>query len=380
MLHNVKNPNADKILPLLQGDSYALFAQAVLNGNAKGTVYVDDIQNPTVAAILSHEEERCYLTLQSAGNDLKTWQTVLSETVLRDQFEENGAAMEMFLHPEADNSVHDIFRTMEAAWNPAYLFSWNNDRSLEPPSAIPDGFILQPVTQAFLNSKNIENLDLILDEWCERTDNVNGVRGFCLLKENTVASVCHIDFHNSDAVEIGIITDQNYRRQGLAVVVVSNTIQYFKEHGIRHIIWHAPADNKGSCAVAARSGLTIEREFGEYWMHYTHSCVLLLHAHHYFRSGKFREAAEYYRRALRAEKNEIKPFAGWHERIEVLSWILEYYNLLQDEDSLGSVLSELPAYNIRLSAQQIEAYEKNPDHDFITHTDTWQRWKNRSDT
>jgi len=158
MLHKVKNPNADKILPLLKGDSYALFAQAVLNGNAKGTVYVDDIQNPTVAAILSHEEERCYLTLKSAGNELKTWQKALSETVLRDQFEENGAAMEMFLHPEADESVHDIFRTMEAAWNPAYLFSWNNDRGLEPPSAIPDGFILQPVTQYFywrlLTNKN----------------------------------------------------------------------------------------------------------------------------------------------------------------------------------------------------------------------------------
>ncbi len=266
MLQRISNYNVPEILALLGDDDYALFARSVVEGRAAGRVYLDRAHQPTVAAIVSAEEERCYLTLRSAGLAIPEWQKTIRETIAREQDELNGAGIEYFLPPQADETVHAVFQGIFALWNPAFLYHAQTDSLPELPLAIPDGYTLQPITSMWLSGEGIKNKALITDEWEERTDHVDGVRGFCLLHKQKVVTVCHIDFRHQSAVEIGIITDEKFRRKGLAVVVVANTIHFFHQHGIKKIIWHAPQNNPGSCRVAEKSGLRIQREFGEYWL------------------------------------------------------------------------------------------------------------------
>ncbi len=375
MLKKVLKFRTETILPLLGDDSYALFAKAVLFGRAQGSVYLDDDRCPKVAAILSAEEERCYFTLRSCDGNAEAWATALTETVLRDQHEENGAHIEFFLSPEADGSVRALFDGMKACWNPAFLYSWHAGRIIDPPVTVPEGFFLQAITAEFLASEGIENLDLILDEWDERDDGVDGVRGFCLLSGSMVAAVCHVDFRCGDAVELGVITDPAFRRKGLAAAAAGNAIRYFIERGIKHVVWHAPVDYKGSCSTASRCGLTIERGFGEYLLHYKLGYRKLMLGYRDVRLGNLAGAASLYRQALKLEKDEAKPFAGAHERFEVASWILECYCALKDESALEDVLREFPLHGVLLTPERILVLEQEGDCRFLAQCEAWKSFK-----
>lgn len=321
MLQQVSNYNKDEVLDLLIHDDYALFARAVVEGRAAGRVYLDKAQQPTIAGIVSAEEERCYLTLSSAGLDIPRWQHTLHETVARDQYEINGAGMEYFLRPDADETVHAIFQALSAVWNPAFLYYARAENLPALPLVIPEGYRLQPITNDWLSDKNIKNKSLITAEWQSRTDHVDGVRGFCLLHRQRVATVCHIDFRHQSAVEIGIITDEKFRRRGLAVAVVANTIDFLRQHGIAEFIWHAPQNNTGSCRVAEKCGLRIKREFGEYWLHYKPGKQHLMLGYAALRAGNANQAVIYYEKALELEAHEKKPFDGHFSRRQVLGWI-----------------------------------------------------------
>lgn len=323
MLQQVSNYDVSAVLALLVNDDYALFARAVTEGRAAGRVYLDKAEQPTVAAIVSAEEERCYLTLRSAGLAIPDWQQTVRETLARDQDEINGAGIEYFLSPEADETVHAIFQGLSALWSPAFLYQAQADHLPELPLAIPAGYGLQPITNAWLSDQGIKNKALITDEWDERTDNVAGVRGFCLLHKQKVVTVCHIDFRHQSAVEIGIITDEKFRRKGLAVAVVANTIDFFRQQGITQFIWHAPQNNPGSCRVAEKCGLRIQREFGEYWLHYRPGNQNLTLGYVAFKAGKSNLAVAYYEKALELEAHEKKPFGGQFSRRQVSAWIKE---------------------------------------------------------
>lgn len=323
MLQRMSKYDRSEVLALLVNDDYALFARSVTEGRAAGRVYVDKAHHPMVAAIVSAEEERCYLTLRSAGLAIPDWQHTIRETLARDQYEINGAGIEYFLTPEADETVHAIFHGLSALWNPAFLYHAQADCLPELPLAIPGGYVLQPITNDWLSGQGIKNKALITDEWDERTDNVDGVRGFCLLHKQKVVTVCHIDFRHQSAVEIGIITDEKSRRKGLAVAVVANTIDFFRQHGITQFIWHAPQNNPGSCRVAEKSGLRIQREFGEYWLHYRPGNQSLMLGYAALRAGNTNQAVLYYEKALELEAHEKKPFGGQFSRQQVSAWIKE---------------------------------------------------------
>jgi hypothetical protein len=59
--------------------------------------------------------------------------------------------------------------------------------------------------------------------------------------------------------EIGVGTDRDFRRLGLARSVAAATVAECVRRGIRDIEWHTHASNKGSIAVARAIGL-IERD------------------------------------------------------------------------------------------------------------------------
>ncbi|MBN1296674.1 GNAT family N-acetyltransferase [bacterium] len=342
MLRLLSSWNPERIENLLPDDVYSLFARSVVNGTAKGRIYYDESVHPPVVAVVSSEEERCFFTLKTAGEDKNLWTEQFSATVLKDQYEENNASIECFLQKNADESVHAILKELLAVWVPAYLYYGNSDRLHgNLPVVIPDGFELIPVDHTFRAKKSLKNKKLVLDEWDQRQAGVNGVSGFCLVKDSTVASVCHIDFRHGDAIEIGVITDQRFKKRKLATAVAANTVHFFISNGINKILWHAPVDNIGSQKVAEAIGLCIDSEFGEYHAHYNAGYSLLMQGYRLFQKGKYRDAAQMYTQALEKDKTEEKAFAGIHTRQEVVSWIINCYALENDVPSIMHVIEDL---------------------------------------
>lgn len=375
MLTKLTKWDADGIDKILPDDSYTVFARAVIHNSAHGKVYLDESVTPHVVAIVSSEEERCYFSLCSVKNDIDYWINSFKETVLRDQNDENRSSLECFLPPNADTSVHTLFHALRASWSPAYLYSVTSaNTTLMTDRKAPGGYRIVPITEEFLAKKELQNKRLILNEWSIRKASVNGVRGFCALKGARIVAVCHIDFLCAEMLEIGVITESNHRRKGLSTTLASKAVEYFLSSGIKKIIWHAPADNKGSCKVAEASGLRVEREFGEYNVHYKAGYSLLIKGYGEVRKGNYKEAAGIYRQALAADKDEQKPFAGWHSRKEVISWIIGCYAGENDSVTLMKFLHEITQTNELTKKQIIAIVDSDEDCTFLRKSEEWKTY------
>lgn len=374
MLTRLTSWDTDGIEKILPEDSYSVFARAVIHNTANGRVYLDESVTPPVVAIVSSEEERCYFTLSSTKDDLDYWLNGFKETVLKDQFDESRSSLECFLSPNVDESVHTLFRKLHAAWSPAFLYSITHIKTRLSECNIPEGYRVVPITEELLAKKDIQNKRLILDEWSARKASVQGVRGFCALKGARIVAVCHIDFLCADMLEIGVITESNHRRKGLSTAVASKSVEYFLSSGIRKILWHAPTDNVGSCKVAEACGLCVEREFGEYNVHYKEGYSLLLQGYSNVRKGNYHEAADIYRQALAADKGEKQPFSGWHSRKEVLSWIIGCYAGENDIETLMKFLHEITEANELTKKHIIALVDIDEDCASLRKTEVWKQY------
>ena len=59
---------------------------------------------------------------------------------------------------------------------------------------------------------------------------------------------------SGDRCEIGIHTDERYRRQGFAALTAAAMVQYCLSDGMTHIGWHCHTHNQASAATAEKVG------------------------------------------------------------------------------------------------------------------------------
>lgn len=87
---------------------------------------------------------------------------------------------------------------------------------------------------------------------------IDDFAGFCLgayvRTDSKIVSWCLVDCIVDDTMEIGVTTDPEFRRQGLATIVVAATVERSMANGIRQIGWHCVDSNIGSYTVSERVG------------------------------------------------------------------------------------------------------------------------------
>jgi hypothetical protein len=60
---------------------------------------------------------------------------------------------------------------------------------------------------------------------------------------------------------MGVATDSDFRRQGLATIVIAAAVEHGLAKGFTHIGWHCFSSNTGSIAVAKKVGFAEAREY-----------------------------------------------------------------------------------------------------------------------
>jgi GNAT superfamily N-acetyltransferase len=122
--------------------------------------------------------------------------------------------------------------------------------------------------------------------------------GFCLLYGDQIASWCLTDCVLGNQCEIGIVTDRDYRRRGLATITVKAAIVHCIKHGFDQIGWHCLSSNAGSIAVAKRNSFVKERDY------FAYSSALPAENARDLPAAEYADWAEHYERF-------IKDDAGW---------------------------------------------------------------------
>jgi hypothetical protein len=91
--------------------------------------------------------------------------------------------------------------------------------------------------------------------------------GFCLLHENTIVSWCIADFVAGNDYEMGIHTDEDYRKRGFATLTVAAAVEHCLANGVENIGWHCWSSNVASAATAKKVGFeqTIEHPVYHAW-------------------------------------------------------------------------------------------------------------------
>lgn len=130
---------------------------------------------------------------------------------------------------------------------------------------MPEGFELRQLDAALFARTDLTNHQRIVD-WA--TANWGSVEqflahgfGFVLVHEQTIASWTLADCIIGERCEIGIHTDPNYRRRGLATIVVAANVAHALSHGLRMVGWQCSEDNLGSQGVAEKVGFRLTQQF-----------------------------------------------------------------------------------------------------------------------
>ena len=124
---------------------------------------------------------------------------------------------------------------------------------------MPEGYEMRRVDRAFFEDcRNLRHFEHV-HRWASSSfGSVDGLLasgfGFCLLAEGVIASHCIADCVAGDRAEMGIHTDEAFRRRGLATLTAATAVRHCLDHGVTEIGWRCHRVNRASAATARRIG------------------------------------------------------------------------------------------------------------------------------
>lgn len=258
-----------------------LSVEAVLANTVPGEVHVDDLDHPRVGLILTPEGhylvgdvacERVYPALRELI-PLRAYLTV--EPI------------------EWEEKLPQIWKNSAVRRHPRYHLHLDTLRLPDWRERIPDGFRIVQIDAPLLAQGELQNIGVIrdrVDGWGSQEHFLAQGFGFCALENHTIAANCIADCVVGEKCEVGIRTEMDYRRRGLAALLAAAAVEHCLSRGITTIGWHCTQTNAGSIAVAQKVGFVIDSEY------FSHSSFLPAENATDLTPAEYREWAAHYER------------------------------------------------------------------------------------
>lgn len=216
---------------------------SVINGLMPGEIFVDDMDQPTVALIKTSE---CNLI---AGSTNKVISQISKELDFWDPLTPDSEEWIEWIPTIHKNSLIRKYQRRH------YVLS--SEDFIECKTVLKEGFHLEKVDIHKLREMNYDNSEEILDwvdNWgSEDAFQSNGV-GYYIHNDEAIVSWSLSDCYSDHQIAIGIHTDERYRKNGFAKIVVSATVKQCFYQGYETIDWLCVDSNKGSIAIAESLG------------------------------------------------------------------------------------------------------------------------------
>ncbi|MTI47563.1 MAG: GNAT family N-acetyltransferase [Firmicutes bacterium] len=264
MIYELDRTNYFKVENLLTGDLINIEIAGVIQGFNPGWIFVDDINSPKTAMVWSKAIEGFYFIGDENNKEFNDCiDTYIDNEIVRrarvlglDSFEFSGTSSKW------DNTIEEIFKNRNL--NKSKQLTYKNkkiDGKLADDIKLQDEYKLNRVTKALFNSE-ISNLsfleNMILDWWSSVDDFLNYGVGYCIIVENKIISCCITSCVTDYALGSHTVTIEEYRKKGLAKVLIFEFLKYCKENGLE-AHWDCMDKNISSKALAESCGY--KREF-----------------------------------------------------------------------------------------------------------------------
>lgn len=263
-MRELKNEEFIKIIKLLNEEQvYHTFAYAVVEGMQPGRIYADNNINPT-----------CCLVTCRGGKYLVAGDT---SNIMFNEF------LSDFLHNRENHSTYfDIYSSSRewiikldeilsdnAVKLSRQLFQWdcsNLSSVTKWSNMMIKEFELKKMDATLFN-KYVEEMDSSYNQLWESSDNfISNGFGFCILKNEEFVSVCNTYYVKQGFADIDIVTKNEFRKQGFALITCSAFIEYCVKNDIKPI-WDCDAGNENSESLAIKLGFKCIENYQMHWWH-----------------------------------------------------------------------------------------------------------------
>jgi RimJ/RimL family protein N-acetyltransferase len=246
----------DRIRSLCQGFDYQLIITALIEHTSPGHVLVDDPDQPTCCFLST--AEGCFL----AGNSNNDAFNAALSNYLQEKMctvkkrSEEEIELILSVHPKTwTTQFATIFPTQTSIHIPRRFYTCTQ---LKWKDSIPPSYTITQISQSLLTSPDVSIPDhirsWIASNWGSQNAFLKRGFGFAMMHQQKLVSWSLADCVSGTRTEIGIRTQPEYRRQGLATSTAAATVNYALQHGFQHIGWHTSQDNIGSIRVAEKVG------------------------------------------------------------------------------------------------------------------------------
>jgi RimJ/RimL family protein N-acetyltransferase len=284
--------------------AYNVAIDSTLDGITPGTVWADDVQQPTTALISTVEGWALGGTPTEAS--VEVWARFLRDDLFTT---DEGEELDLRISDAWQGHIDALATRIEREtirW-PRRHYVCTTLALTDPASRLPDGFTMQRIDAAFLDRADSGDLKVPAhtigwteNNWGTRENYLAHGFGFCTVDEaaNEVVSWSVADCVSGFRCEIGIHTHPEYRRRGLASLTAAAAVEYALANGYSEVGWHCDEQNAGSISTAERVGFTLERKYescvymGDAGMHHT------LRGYRFLTDGSPQASIEAYQQAL----------------------------------------------------------------------------------
>lgn len=279
----------------------------ILDGTCPGQVYVDDVAHPRTAYMISGDAH--YL---AGAVDNRVFNAALNAALPRDH------CFVLFCDPELWAGALDVvLRDTYAIRSTRHYYTLAQHRIPDWQDRIPEGFSVKRVDADLLAAerKNRDGVvEWIFEEWKSVDDFMERGFGFCLVHDDqdVVVSWSLSDYVSGDRCEMGIVTDWDYRRQGLGTLTAAATAAYALAQGFTTTGWHCWHNNVGSIGVAGKVGFEKAADYDIYINHWVAENITDMSPE------QFRAFAEFYEQEFQARP----PESGFPYIVAATAWAL----------------------------------------------------------
>ena len=243
--------------PLLCGMEHNLIMAAVVEGTSPGRIWADHADSPRTV-LMSTPEGHFVAGECPAGAAARSLRELIQGDILP---RGRKAGWEHFcLHyPRSgwDEAIVGVLDGVPGVWDYQQYFVLK-ELQLDWREGLPEGPAMTRVDERLLGERDLGNIDR-LRGWARGSfGSIAGFQehgfGFCIVHRDEIVSWCMSDCVSAPRCEVGVHTDERYRRQSLAKRAVAAAMEHCLETGLTHIGWHCWSANAASAATARAAG------------------------------------------------------------------------------------------------------------------------------
>jgi RimJ/RimL family protein N-acetyltransferase len=305
-------PQADyeRTRSLFRGFDYQVVVRAVIENTSPGRIWVDNCAKPLSGFMAT--TEGWFLAGRSDNHGFNEGlRQLVHRMILRGDY----------YSPVNPEFLHELFFHIDSEdWTSRFSHIFDirhplptgrvhlicEDVTLDWKQLMPEGYRLLEVDAAFDTSSLVFPEDI--RAWMEHSLEEQKKRGFgmCLAFGTKVVVWVNADCASGDECEVGIITTQDYRMQGLGSLTAAAAVERCLSGGYSRVGWHCENHNYASLATARKVGFVKERDYVHYICMFDETVHMAESGMRHFYNGDYESAISDFEEAIRL--GEVEAF------------------------------------------------------------------------